>query len=182
MRQHIGLKLLILGIALTLVVIHLLWPVLPIDLMTLGLLGVALLPWLSPLIESAEFPGGWKITLRELKDEQKRQGQEIRMLQFLVDQFVTEDELAHLQKLDTGEPFPFQHGPATSFFEQELRRLRAFGLIAGKENKGIRTLFHEGGDVKNHFYITTKGREYLHLREQARAAQTEMAVSSVVGD
>ncbi len=43
------------------------FPNIKIDSITLGLLFAAILPWLSSLIESAEFPGGWKIKFRDIK-------------------------------------------------------------------------------------------------------------------
>lgn len=49
------------------IIARLLFPDLKIDSITLGLLIVAILPWLSPLIESAEFPGGWKIKFRDIQ-------------------------------------------------------------------------------------------------------------------
>jgi len=44
------------------------FPDLKIDAITLGLLIVAVLPWLTSLIESAKFPGGWEIKFRDLKE------------------------------------------------------------------------------------------------------------------
>lgn len=38
-----------------------------IDAISLGLIIVAILPWLSSLIESAELPGGWKIKFRDIE-------------------------------------------------------------------------------------------------------------------
>lgn len=46
---------------------RLLWPTLKIDVISLGLIIVAILPWLSSLLESAEFPGGWKIKFRDIQ-------------------------------------------------------------------------------------------------------------------
>ena len=53
--------------ALVLVVVHLIWPHVRIDSVTLVLLAVALLPWLNPLFKSIELPGGWKFEFREFK-------------------------------------------------------------------------------------------------------------------
>src|SRR5438270_4136168 len=53
--------------ALVLVVVHLIWPHVRIDSITLVLLAVALLPWLSPLFKSIELPGGWKFEFQEFK-------------------------------------------------------------------------------------------------------------------
>jgi len=45
---------------------RLIWPDLKIDALTLGLLILAALPWLLPLVKSAEFPGGWKVEFRDI--------------------------------------------------------------------------------------------------------------------
>ena len=52
--------------ALVLALAHLIWPKLAIDAITLGLLAIAVVPWLAPLIKSLELPGGWKVELQEM--------------------------------------------------------------------------------------------------------------------
>jgi hypothetical protein len=54
-------------ISLCLAAAHVLWPTLRIDAVTLGLLIVAVLPWLAPIFKSLEFPGGWKIQFQDLQ-------------------------------------------------------------------------------------------------------------------
>ena len=54
--------------ALAMVLTHILWPSLAIDSITLGLLAIAVLPWLAPLVKSIELPGGLKIELQDLKE------------------------------------------------------------------------------------------------------------------
>ena len=161
--------------AIVLIFAHLTWPDIKIDTITIGLFVVALLPWFTLFLESAELPGGWKFKFREIQKEQEKQKSEIESLKFLVGHFVTEQELLHLRKLASEHPFPFVKGPETSFFEKELRRLRSFGLIKGLANKGIRSLFEHGGDVKDHFYITEVGKRYLDLR--ADIAEDDKSVS-----
>jgi hypothetical protein len=85
---------------------------------------------------------------------------------------VTDAEFTHLQKLSSKEPFPFNPGPETSFFLNELRRLRSLSLIDNPSQKGIRTLEREGGDVKAHFFITSRGEEYLQMRQQIEESDT----------
>lgn len=58
--------------ALGLVLAHLIWPSLSIDGVTLGLVAIAIIPWLAPLVKSLEFPGGWKVELREMKAATER--------------------------------------------------------------------------------------------------------------
>lgn len=53
--------------ALTPAVIHVIWPDLAIDLVTLSLIVVAILPWLSPILKSFELPGGLKIEFRDME-------------------------------------------------------------------------------------------------------------------
>jgi len=67
MKSSLPLKLLITLGAILAIILHALKPDLRIDGVTLGLLIVALLPWLSAIIESAEFPGGWKIKFRDVQ-------------------------------------------------------------------------------------------------------------------
>jgi hypothetical protein len=62
------IKILVSLIATGFIVAHLAWPDLPIDAITYGLLGLAIVPWLSSLIESAKFPGGFEVKFRDLED------------------------------------------------------------------------------------------------------------------
>lgn len=50
-------------------VLHMIFPNVVIDNVTIGLLVVAVLPWLLPLLKSMEFPGGWKLEMREMKKQ-----------------------------------------------------------------------------------------------------------------
>lgn len=88
-------------------------------------------------------------------------------MKFLGSHLVTDDEYKHLTRLASDTPFPFKKDETTRFFEQELRRLRALGFIAGHLGKGVRSMLKTGGDVKDHFRITDQGRVYLTLRQKA---------------
>lgn len=65
--KNFWLKIIVTIVPLFFILIRLLWPSVKIDAITLGLLIVAILPWLSSLIKSAEFPGGWKVEFRDLE-------------------------------------------------------------------------------------------------------------------
>ena len=67
MKNHLGLKLCISIGALIFIAIHIFLPDVKIDAITLGLLIVAVLPWLTSLIESAKFPGGWEVKFRDVQ-------------------------------------------------------------------------------------------------------------------
>ena len=63
MKTKIAISIIcvILGVA------HLIWPDVKVDLATLVLLVVAILPWLADVIRSVELPGGFKIELQDVK-------------------------------------------------------------------------------------------------------------------
>jgi hypothetical protein len=56
------------GVAVLLAAAHMVWPAASIDSITLGLLAIAVVPWLGPLFKSIELPGGVKVEYRELQE------------------------------------------------------------------------------------------------------------------
>ena len=56
-------------VALTLVVVHLVFPAVKVDAVTIALLIIAIVPWLAPILKTIELPGGWKFEFRELKEK-----------------------------------------------------------------------------------------------------------------
>jgi len=70
-KLRFGISLVALIIALA----HILVPSLKVDAITLGLLVVAVLPWLAPLVKSVELPGGVKVELQDVEKaaEQSRE-------------------------------------------------------------------------------------------------------------
>lgn len=58
--------------ALIIAFVHLKWPDLKIDSITLTLLLVAVVPWLSQIFKSLELPGGWKVEFQDLQKAKKR--------------------------------------------------------------------------------------------------------------
>jgi len=51
-------KIVMMVIAFGLIVARFIWPNIQVDAITLGLIIVAILPWLTTIVESAKFPGG----------------------------------------------------------------------------------------------------------------------------
>lgn len=143
-----------------------------VDGVAVGLLGVAILPWVIDVVERAEF-GGWKIEFGRLQQRQDTQAREIETLKFLMENFLTSDEHHHLRKLSGKQVFPFFKDANTPFFETELRRLIALNLIRRKPGKGMRTLKNEGGDVNDHFEITEQGVRYLALLDALQATEVD---------
>jgi hypothetical protein len=129
------------------------------------LLGIILL-FNSGLIQRLEkfviSEKGFEIQLEQIQAKQDQQQLQIKTLEFLMTRFVTERELGHLWGLVLDKSFPYTK---SSWFEAELRHLRAAGLIEG--NPGVTVAdMPAAGDVKDHFYITESGRAYLSYRQQ----------------
>jgi hypothetical protein len=103
--------------------------------------------------------------IRGIQSRQEEQAQQIKLLRFFIANFIGTYELQHLEGLERGRPYPFDRVLWT--FEQELVRLRSFGLIDHIEGKGIVAMKNAGqGDLNDHFRITELGREYLQLRRE----------------
>jgi len=66
------IQLSITGTAIALSIIHLKYPELKIDSISIFLLIIAILPWLSPLFKSIELPGGLKVEFQELKNIEEK--------------------------------------------------------------------------------------------------------------
>jgi hypothetical protein len=58
--------------AIIFVAVHLIWPNLAIDAVTLTLIIVAILPWLAPLFKSVELPGVVKVEFQDLQQAREK--------------------------------------------------------------------------------------------------------------
>jgi hypothetical protein len=170
-------KAAITAVALLALFLHMFSEKARLDTTGLVLLFLALLPWLASVISRAELPGGWKLEFQAVKMEQRRQAHEIDALKFLVSNFLTEPECRHLEGLASDKPYRARRDGTTPYFELEMRRLRALGFVQGRPDHGVRSLLRAiteaGGqevDVKDHFEITARGRDYLRLRTEMLAA------------
>jgi hypothetical protein len=92
------------------------------------------------------------------------QRKDIEYLKLLFALFLTEREIEHMKNLAKDQ---FIIEPKY-VFRQELRRLRALGLIEGLDaHKGIGTLRADSShDVKNHFRLTRRGLRFLEMHER----------------
>lgn len=139
-----------------------------VDAWVVGLFLVAATPWLSMLVQSVKVPG-IDVQFREVKEEQKRQGDDIKALQFLVANFVVPhdyqvlqnfaDEKGVVQVDDTNAPRLF----TTVNRLKELRFLAPTALWAEAASKVTATEWK--GDMKALFTVSELGREYLRLRD-----------------
>jgi hypothetical protein len=79
-RSRLVISFAVSAAALLVAAAHVAFPDLEIDAITLGLLVVAVIPWLSPILESIEAPGGWKLKFRELEQRIEEKGREVEAL------------------------------------------------------------------------------------------------------
>src|SRR5215469_5628533 len=86
-------------VAFGFIIVHMIWPRLVIDAITLGLLVIMILPWLPTLIESAVFPGGWELTFRKIEKEQNTQRDQIKSTKFVIERLITPYESGHLRHI-----------------------------------------------------------------------------------
>ena len=71
-RSRRTLPVLLSAGAVTLALVHVIWPELELDTVTLVLLLIAIAPWLAPIFKSIELPGGYKFEFQEFKREVQR--------------------------------------------------------------------------------------------------------------
>lgn len=119
---------------------------------------------------------GVEFQVQEVQKEQARQKGDIRSLKFLLSYFVTDQELEHIQRLAGKRP-PAYSNPDDwhhDVFSNELRRLRALGLIRMQSGKFIGGM-PKKGDLSEHCRITDRGQEYLKLREEVEEQERERA-------
>ncbi len=70
--NNLWVKVGISGVAAILIAVRLVWPTVTIDGITIGLFVVALIPWLTSIVESLKLPGGWEIKLRDVSEAGQR--------------------------------------------------------------------------------------------------------------
>src|SRR6516164_7668603 len=126
------------------------------------LLAVAILPWLSDLLDTLELPGGWKLHFRNLEEEQTKQRRQLEQLQLATRLLLTDAEMQHLKRFAGAAPMPLHRDYTTPFYEKELRRLKALGLIEGSVGDFLR----KGDDARAHLKITLEGAKYLEFRAE----------------
>lgn len=152
---------------------HMLYPAFIPDAITVGLVLVAFVPWLAPIIKTIELTGVGKLELQnlqiqvdEVKEKEAMLRSEVDALRFLLSGFVTEWELVHLQKLANPEPFAYQRGPGKNDrFVAEIIRLRDLGLISKRIEYSLWDI-PLSGDLQQYVALTDRGRTYLALRDQ----------------
>ena len=111
--------------ALLTIAVHLLWPSLAIDGITLTLVVIAIVPWLAPLFKSMEFPGGWKIEFRDLAEVQER----ARQANLLAPATAVDIETEYPFQIVAGDDPNLALAGLRIEIEKRLRRLAQFANI-----------------------------------------------------
>lgn len=102
--------------------------------------------------------------LESVQERQVHQSEVIGWIKLLLDVVISDYERTHLRALASDGPF-WANVQQDSSFELELRHLLTLGLVDRHPGRGIRSLFRDEGrrDVKEHLFITERGKEYLQL-------------------
>jgi len=108
--------------------------------------------------------------LQAVQAEQQRQKEEIDALAFIVAHFVSNFEYEHLERLDSGNAFPFEMHPG---FERELRHLWAELRFITKKHEFKIAEMPRTGDLREFFDLSSQGRMYLRLRHSDRGHRVQ---------
>lgn len=154
---------------------HMAFPPFIPDLITAGLLLLAISPWLAPVFKSIELTGVGKLELQldAVEKHQSKLQLEVDSLRFLVSGFVTDWELKHLDRLSREGPVPYKRGPERGVgdrFVQEIIRLRDLGLVSKKTDTPLWDMALQD-DLSKYVQLTERGRMYLRLRSEFSAPQ-----------
>lgn len=134
-----------------------------LDVVTLGISGVALSPFFARFLRSMKI-GGVELTF--IEETIKLQGQEIEQLKFVVANFLSAPEATALQKIASNQPFIISIHINRDAFQAELRRLRALGFIETLPDCTIAGMYSGEGSERNvqeYFKVTEKGFQYLKM-------------------
>src|SRR4051794_29649521 len=93
------LKLTISISATIIAVVHLLFPKINIDLITVALIALAIVPWLETLFKSVELPGGVKLEFQDLEKLEK-EAKEVGLIS-------SEDKTTQLQQNEMKQKYDF---------------------------------------------------------------------------
>jgi hypothetical protein len=111
-----------------------------------------------------------RLTSRQAQQAQQLSAQdsEIRALRMVIQGMVTKYESDKLAGLEREGPFLCYY---SDDLYEELKRLRAMGLVHHNEGTGLRDIRRdfkdrsEQFDLKRFFHITSEGKEYVRMRE-----------------
>lgn len=81
MKSKQKVKVVVTLVAVSLAILHLIFPKINIDLITVSLLALAVIPWVETLFKSVELPGGLKLEFQELQKIEE-EAQKVGLISF----------------------------------------------------------------------------------------------------
>lgn len=143
------------------------------DTVVVALLLIAVVPWLSSIIDTLELPGGAKVEFRRVKEQVKEQEKRLDAQQAVINQLVVFSmsffiftHLKHIyHKTRDGGEYLFRQNDAMS---SDLRFLRDHGYM---EHFNVGDL-KDGQNLVGHLRLTPVGNFLVCVREQLEKQQS----------
>jgi hypothetical protein len=160
-------------VAVTILIIAQLVTRFELEAETVALVLVAILPWLSTIVESVELPGGGRLLFREVREVVAAQQEQLNAQQQVINQLVLYS-MSHLifQHLagiyhanKTGGEYLFQGN--LEAFSRDLRFLRDHGYF---HHFGVGEL-RDKQNLASSLRLTPAGNFYVELREELERQQ-----------
>lgn len=165
-------------VAAILAAVHLIFPDLKIDSITIGLFIVGILPWLAPLIHSAELPGGVKFTFKDFQEAAQKATKEANQTTDTPDQMIGSESQSVFELADLDSNL------ALVYLRIEIeKRLRTLAQNANLNSTGsLSRLFRDlqrGGVVDG---VVFSGLQELIMagNQAAHGAEVEPSVADSV--
>lgn len=124
--------------ALIIGIIHLLYPQIAIDGVTITLFVIVVIPWLSPLFKSLELPGGLKVEFQELL----KVGQDIKKAGLLAPEADIRKGHEYIFQSIIKEDINLGLAALRIEIEKRLKKIADSRGVAPHHQQGIRTLIH----------------------------------------
>jgi hypothetical protein len=164
--------------AVVLLIVVQLWTRFELKAETVALVILALLPWLSTIIESVELPGGGKLLFREVRAVVAAQQEQLQAQQKVINQLVIYS-MSHLifQHL-AGIHYAVKNGAEYLFqgdleaFRRDLRFLRDHGYLHHFSARELQDRQNLAASLR----LTQAGIFYVELREEFERQQKEQIV------
>lgn len=139
------------------------------DSVSIGLLVVAALPWLSQLISSAKI-GGNELIFREIAQQKVETDQKLKQMLLLMKNLISEDDREILRKLDSTEQFIYSHDSNQKHaMRNKFRRLRTFGLISVRRSiSDVIDNLNDGKDIKSDISLTPEGKNFIGVESSLK--------------
>jgi hypothetical protein len=167
--------------ALVVLIIVQLWTRFELGSETVALVVLAVLPWLSTIVESIELPGGGKLLFREFRAKIAAQEEQLRAQQRIINELVLYSmSFLIFQRLSgihraarQGGEYLFQGD--LEAFRRDLRFLRDHGYLHHFHVNELQ----DGQNLASSLRLTPAGTFYVEFREEFERQQREEMVKKL---